>query len=113
MSIITVGSRVRIERDETRYPSKGTWPQFRGKTGTVVEINLGEYGVVFGKARSPRPNGSIAMAEAVWFQPHEIRALAPERALSGPRRTSLMARKGKGLFDRSPSTNEPKVMVTR
>ena len=71
----TVGDRVRIERDETRYPSKGTWPQFRGRIGTVVEINLGEYGVVFGKVRKPRSNGSIAMAEAVWFQPYELRVI--------------------------------------
>jgi ribosomal protein L21E len=45
---MNIGDRVRIERDETRYPSKGTWPRFRGKTGTVVEINLGEYGVAIG-----------------------------------------------------------------
>ncbi len=51
-----VGDRVRIARDEDRFPSKGTWPPFRGKTGTVVEINedrqrphLTEYGVSFGK----------------------------------------------------------------
>ena len=74
---MNVGDRVRIERDESKYPPRGTWGQFRGKTGTIVEINLGEYGVVFGKVREPRPNGSIAMADAVWFQPHEVRALAP------------------------------------
>jgi len=34
-----VADRVRIERDETGHPCKGTWPQFRGRTGTVVEIN--------------------------------------------------------------------------
>ena len=67
---------MRVERDETIYPSKGTWPKFRGKTGTIVEVNLGEYGVVFTKVRKPRSNGSIAMAEAVWFQPHEVRVLA-------------------------------------
>ncbi len=44
-----------IERDEKIYPSKGTWPQFRGRTGTVVQINkdpkrphLTEYGVALG-----------------------------------------------------------------
>lgn len=31
---MNIGDRVRIERNETRYPSKGTWPQFRGRTGT-------------------------------------------------------------------------------
>jgi len=75
-----VGDRIRIERDETRYPPKGTWPQFRRRNGTVVEINSGEYGVVFSKVRKPREgSGSIAMPEAVWFQPHEIRALAAVR----------------------------------
>ena len=44
---MNVGDRVRIQRDETRYPSKGTWPHFRDKTGTVVEFNLGEVGVCF------------------------------------------------------------------
>jgi hypothetical protein len=76
-----VGTRVRIERDETRYPSKGTWPQFRGKTGTVVEVNhdrvrphLTEYGVVFGK---PRLDGRGGQREVItWFKSHEIRALA-------------------------------------
>ncbi len=59
---VNVGDRVRIERDETRYPSKGTWPRFRGRVGTVVEINadrqrphLTEYGVAFGKVW-PRPD---------------------------------------------------------
>lgn len=79
-----VGTVVRIERDEVRFPSRGTWPEFAGRTGTVVEINDGEIGVVFGKVRRPRPNGSIAMAEAVWFQPTEIRALASQRAVSAP-----------------------------
>jgi len=78
-----VGDRVVIERDENLYPSKGTWPRFRGKTGTIVEVNLGEYGVVFTKVRKPRSNGSIAMADAVWFQPHEVRVLAPALAPTG------------------------------
>jgi hypothetical protein len=77
-----VGARVRISRDEAVYPSRGTWPEFRGKVGTIVEINQGEYGVVFGKVRQPRANGSIAMAEATWFQPHEVHALASQRAVS-------------------------------
>jgi hypothetical protein len=51
-----MSTRVRIERDETRYRSKGNWPQFRGRTGTVVQANLGEYGVVFGKV-TPRTDG--------------------------------------------------------
>lgn len=82
-----VGERVRIERDETRYPLRGTWPQFRGRAGTVVAINadrerphLTEYGVVFGATRR-RPNGSLAGSGTVttWFKVHEITsALAAE-----------------------------------
>jgi hypothetical protein len=72
---MNVGDRVRIERDETRYRSKGTWPQFRGRTGTVVQTNLGEYGVVFGKV-APRTDGRGAFqfeGTVTWFQPHELR----------------------------------------
>jgi hypothetical protein len=76
---ITIGTRVRIERDEQLYPNKGTWGRFRGKTGTVVEINLGEYGVCFGKVtpRKSRP-GSFdwKSADVAWFQPHEVTGLA-------------------------------------
>jgi hypothetical protein len=77
-----VGDRVRIERDETRYPTKGTWPQFRGKTGTIVAINvdrkhphLTEYGVAFGKTRqrAGRPDGSlIGDGIVTWFKAHEL-----------------------------------------
>ena len=42
-----IGDQVCIERDQTRYSSKGTWPQFRGKTGTVIMVNRGEFGVAF------------------------------------------------------------------
>jgi hypothetical protein len=92
---LNVGDRVRIERDEKLYPSKGTWPQFRGRTGTVVEINrdhkrprLTEYGVVFTKAtaRGGRPgkfnydNGSVT-----WFKCYEVSSIAKigETPLSG------------------------------
>jgi hypothetical protein len=75
---IAVGARVRIERDETRYPSRGTWPEFRGRVGVVVEINAGEYGVIFGATRR-RANRPVCAAsgEAVttWFRAYEIRAI--------------------------------------
>lgn len=77
--MITVGTRIVIERDEKLFPSRGTWPQYRGHVGTVVEINDDEFGVVFGRVRKARANGSIAMAEAVWFKAHELRALASQR----------------------------------
>jgi hypothetical protein len=88
----TVGDRVRIERDETRYPSKGTWPQFRGRVGTVVEVNadrkcphLTEYGVVFGKV-SARSDGRGAFNHqdiVTWFKDYEMVRVAPERHADG------------------------------
>lgn len=83
-----VGDRVRVERDETRYPSKGTWPQFRCRPGTVVEVNrdrkrphLTEYGLVFAKVspRRDRPGKFNHGATVTWFKAHEITRLAPER----------------------------------
>jgi hypothetical protein len=96
---------VRIERDEARFPSKGTWPDFRGRVGTVVEINedhkrphLTEYGVVFGKVRAkPTTLGSISNGHPVWFKAHEICDVAAER--DSERRFSMP--KGKGTGDGS------------
>jgi hypothetical protein len=34
-----VGEVVRIERDETGHPVTGSWPRYRGRAGTVVEVN--------------------------------------------------------------------------
>jgi hypothetical protein len=79
--VIKVGDKVRIERDETRHPSRGTWPQFRGKTGTVVEINRAgrgptEYGVCFTKVSPGGPRSKRAFtwdqASVAWFKRHEI-----------------------------------------
>lgn len=73
---IRAGDRVRVERDETLYPSKGTWPRFRGKYGTVVETNDGELGVVFGKVRERSGKGSLIGNEPVtWFQNYELRKI--------------------------------------
>jgi hypothetical protein len=72
---MNIGDRVKIERDETRYPSKGSWGRLRGKTGTVVEINLGEYGVIFGKVtRRTDGRGSFNYQGPVtWFRSYELR----------------------------------------
>lgn len=88
-----VGDRVRIERVETLYPPEGTWPLFRGRTATVVEINtdhkrphLTEYGVVFGKLRTPNPKGSISDGAPFWFKLYELRPItgaAPESHAHG------------------------------
>ena len=84
MTTPRVGDRVRIERDETRRPCTGTWPQFRGRAGTVVEINhdrkrahLTQSGVVFGATRR-RPDGSLTGNGVTWFKRWEMRALAAE-----------------------------------
>lgn len=84
--MVQVGTQVRIERDETRYPSRGSWPQFRGRVGTVVEVNadkrphLVEYGVSFGRVR-PHPTrpGALKHGDVVWFKVHEIAVTASER----------------------------------
>ncbi|AOQ28169.1 hypothetical protein SEA_DUDELITTLE_51 [Mycobacterium phage DudeLittle] len=45
------GTKVVIERDESKYPATRTWKQFRGKKGVVTcEVRGGgpiEYGVSF------------------------------------------------------------------
>lgn len=75
-----MGDRVRVDRDEARYASRGTWPQFRNKVGTVVEVNRSgrgatEFGVAFGKVTS-RTDGRGRLnwdAESVfWFKAHEL-----------------------------------------
>jgi hypothetical protein len=123
---VKVGDRVRIERDETRHPSKGTWPQFRGRTGTVVEVNtdrgrphLTEYGVVFIKA-TPRTDGRGGFNHSdvvTWFKAYEMQRVASERP-AGARLPVLRTddtRQGiipirKGWYDRS-DTKGPKVVV--
>jgi hypothetical protein len=82
---VNVGDRVRIERDETCYPSKGTWPQFRGLIGTMVEINadkkrpqLTEYGVVFGR-QLDMSRKTWNGGEVTWFKAYEMIPLAPVR----------------------------------
>ncbi|QGJ87779.1 hypothetical protein SEA_BIANCATRI92_52 [Mycobacterium phage BiancaTri92] len=60
------GTKVVIERDETKYPAKGTWKQFRGKKGVVTCEVRGagpvEYGVSFSGGDS---------ADA-YFKKHEL-----------------------------------------
>ncbi|AJD82457.1 hypothetical protein SHEEN_39 [Mycobacterium phage Sheen] len=56
------GDKVRIERDEARYPIRGTWRRFRGKRGHFVTRNGDEYGVSFSK-------DDIVDA---WFKRHEL-----------------------------------------
>jgi hypothetical protein len=68
------GDRVRVERDEERWPPKGSWRTYRGREGTVVTVNRTdrEYGVSFVKVRD-RGDGSLAGPDApTWFAEHEL-----------------------------------------
>lgn len=65
---LRVGDRVRVERDESRWPSKGSWPRYRGKTGTViVASNYGEVGVDLNHQQKV----------TAWFLPHELTVERP------------------------------------
>lgn len=57
------GDKVRIERDETKYPVRGTWKDYRGKRGRFIVRNGNEYGVSFAKS------GNTVDA---WFKRHEV-----------------------------------------
>lgn len=82
LTTLIPGDRVRVERDETLYPPRGTWKNYRGKTGTVVEINktrletTGEWhtevGVVFGATRRDPRTGTPRGGAATWFMPWEL-----------------------------------------
>ena len=43
------GTAVTVERDEAKYPIRGSWRWLRGKTGRFVVRNGDEYGVSFSK----------------------------------------------------------------
>jgi hypothetical protein len=93
-----VGDRVRCERDETRYPPRSTWPRFRGRAGTIVEINVDrrrprrtEYGIVFGKV-TPRTDGRgrfrwSGTEPITWFQQYELRPVIRGNAAQRPAKT--------------------------
>ncbi len=90
------GDRVRIERDDSLYPSHGTWPQFRGRVGTVVEINRDrrrphstEYGVVFTRVckRTDGRGGFRHDGDVSWFKAYELSlrvGAASQRAVESP-----------------------------
>jgi hypothetical protein len=89
LDAFAVGDRVRVERDESRYPARGTWGRYRGKVGTVVSLNRrdDEIGVILGAPRAVRPDRgrptSAASDEStIWFRPYELRhsAVTPEAA---------------------------------
>jgi hypothetical protein len=66
---VKIGTKVRVERDEVKYPPKGTWRNYRGKTGTVTGTSHGEVGVVFCTDKS----FTTDMRADAWFQRYELR----------------------------------------
>jgi len=79
---VRVGDRVRIERDETRWRSRGSWPRYRGRVGTVVRINraAGEIGVSWRR----RPEDAVAGRTDAdsWFLRHEATVIDVVAGLS-------------------------------
>jgi hypothetical protein len=65
------GDVVTIERNETRWPSRGSWPRYRGRTAMVVSVNqgAGEVGVTFTRIGATDPASCTADS---WFRPHEL-----------------------------------------
>jgi len=62
--------RVRVERDEAKYPPRGTWPRYRGREGWVAVHNApdGEVGVSWAFRVEPTSADS-------WFRPFELTPL--------------------------------------
>ncbi len=102
MSVPAVGDRVKIERDESRYPSRGTWPRFRGRKGTVVQINGDEFGVIFGKVweRADRPGVPRWDGDDVvtWFKAYELTKTRGAGSTGNPGRV-CGAPKGEGAAE--------------
>jgi hypothetical protein len=73
-SAIHPGHRVIIERDETRWPSGGTWPQYRGRRGVVVSINRADHEIAVSFDPGARP-GVGGYGSSSWFKAHELRRL--------------------------------------
>jgi len=81
MSKFKIGDRVRVERDEKEYPARGTWADYRGKTGTVVIASqFGEVGVAFKavKMDPTAPGGMVRQgSDTTFFLPHELVLIPP------------------------------------
>lgn len=79
MGAFAVGDAVRTQRDETLFPSRGTWPRYRNRPGFVVQLNheAGEYGVVLTVTRPPWRNGRVGELSydsdmVSWFREDEL-----------------------------------------
>jgi hypothetical protein len=117
-----VGDSVRIERDESRYPSKGTWPQVDGRTGTVVEINRDrehpertEWGVAFGTV-TRRTDGRGAFNNTgvvTWFKSYELVLIRREAAESQAERAGATPTVEARTCDRPGQPQRPGVRSSR
>jgi hypothetical protein len=66
------GDFVRVRRDESRFPARGSWKSYRGRVGVVESVERsGEVAVRLG-------------AQVSWFRPDElVRASAMEFSAEG------------------------------
>ena len=76
---MNVGDHIRVERDEKKYPSRGTWRRYSGKTGYICIVDESSYGVVLTVTRPPWRKDSGREHELsydsdaiLWFRPHEL-----------------------------------------
>jgi hypothetical protein len=85
MSNFQVGDAVRVQRDETIRPPKGTWSRHRGKAGFVVVVNSSEevdppeFGVILTTTRPQWRKDPAHASELVydsdqllWFAEYEL-----------------------------------------
>jgi hypothetical protein len=65
-----IGDKVRCQRET---PSRGSWPKYDGRMGTVASLNMPdrEIGVSFA------PNPHEREGSDAWFRPTELAADAP------------------------------------
>lgn len=75
MTSFSLNQRVRVQRDEEAYPSRGTWPRYRGQVGTVSRLNPedDEYGIMFTPEGSSRTGGIV-----YWFKAWELAAITEQ-----------------------------------
>ena len=71
-----VGDYVKIERDETLYPSKGTWSSYRDKIGRIIVINFHEINPNFPR-KEPYIEWGVKFTASGneslhWFVEHEL-----------------------------------------
>jgi len=75
-----VGDSIRVHRDETIRPSRGTWRRYREQCGFVVMVGDDEeYGVILSTTRppwrkDPGSEGQLSYdsAAVLWFREYEL-----------------------------------------